>query len=81
MVRVQMKDETDKLQAQAEQIRKLEHALSESRLEVLALRSTMEVLEEDYGVDLKKKSVTKASLVALQKKVDTASNESAKSTE
>ncbi|MCB0717554.1 MAG: transposase [Bacteroidetes bacterium] len=80
-VRVQMKDENDKLKAQADRIRELEHALSESRLEVLALRSTLEVWEEDYGVDIKKKSVTKASLAALQKKLDTGSKPSAESTE
>lgn len=80
MVRVQMKDETDKVRAQEEQIRKLEHALSASQLEVLALRSTLEVIEEKYGADIKKKSVTKASRAASPSEAGSASSESAGST-
>lgn len=81
LVRVQMKDEQDQVKKQAERIRQLEHALSESQLDILTLRSTLAILEEDYGIDFKKKSVTKASLAALHKALGSQSDKSANGTE
>lgn len=81
VIRVQMKNELDQLKVLEARNRELEHALSNAQLELLRLRSTMEIMEEDYGIDFKKKSVIKASLEAVQRKQATASKRSAESTE
>ena len=61
VVRIEMKDERDKLKALEAENRKLESALAQAHLKVIALESTIKVLEEETGVTLKKKTDTASS--------------------
>ena len=54
VVRVEMKDEKDKLKEMEKEKRLLERALAQERVKVIALESLIEVAEEHYGVDFKK---------------------------
>lgn len=54
VVRVEMKDETDKLKQQAQQIQQLESALAKAHLKTICLESLLECVEEHYQIDVKK---------------------------
>ncbi len=61
IVRVEMKNETDKLKELKRKVKVLESALANERIKTIALESLMEVVEERYGVDFKKKSCASGS--------------------
>lgn len=54
VVRVEMKDEKDKLKELERQKRELESALAQSHLKNLCLEALIECVEERYQVDVKK---------------------------
>ena len=54
VVRIQMKDEKDKLKELQNQIKALERALSHSQVDNLCWRSLVEVIDEKYDIDSKK---------------------------
>jgi transposase-like protein len=54
VIRIQMKDEKDKVKALKLQIKVLERALSQSQVDNLCWKSLVEVLDEKYGIDSKK---------------------------
>lgn len=61
VIRIEMKDEKDKVKELERKNRELESALAQSHLKNIALESLVESLEELYGIDAKKKLGTKAS--------------------
>lgn len=67
VVRVEMKNETDKLKELKKKVKVLESALANERIKTIALESLMEVAEERYGVDLKKNSSAKGLKEAKRK--------------
>ena len=54
VVRVEMKNERDKLKQQEQQIQQLESALAQSHLKNICLESMIECVEEHYQIDVKK---------------------------
>jgi transposase-like protein len=54
VVRIQMKDEKDKIKELKNQIKALERALSQSQVDNLCWQSLVEVINEKYGIDAKK---------------------------
>ena len=54
VVRVEMRDEKDKIKELERQKRELESALAQSHLKSLCLESLIECIEEHYKVDVKK---------------------------
>jgi transposase-like protein len=60
-VRIQMKHEADKIKQLEAEKKELESALAQAHLKIIALESTIEVAEEKYKIDFKKKSGSKAS--------------------
>jgi transposase len=54
VVRIEMKDEKDKVKELQRQKRELESALAQAHLKNLALESLIECVEEHYQVDVKK---------------------------
>jgi len=54
VVRIQMKDEKDKIKELQNQIKALQRALSQSQVDNLCWRSLLEVIEEKYDIDAKK---------------------------
>jgi transposase-like protein len=54
IVRIQMKDEKDKIKELQNQIKVLEKALSQAQVDNLCWKSLVEVLDEKYGIDSKK---------------------------
>ena len=54
VVRIQMKDERDKLKELKNQIKALERALSKAQVDNLCWQSLVEVIDEKYGIDSKK---------------------------
>jgi len=69
VVRIEMKDEKDKIKELERQRRELESALAQAHLKIITLESTIKVLEED-GITLKKNTVIE-SLNKLSKTEDT----------
>lgn len=61
IVRIEMKGEKDRIKQLEKEKRALESALAQSHLKTLYLESLVEIAEDKYGVDLKKKSDTKES--------------------
>ncbi len=61
IVRIEMKGEKDRIKQLEKEKRALESALAQSHLKTLYLESLVEIADEKYGVDLKKKSDTKES--------------------
>jgi transposase len=55
-VRIEMKDETDKIKALEKEKQALESALAQAQLKIIVLESTISVLEEKSGTAAKKKS-------------------------
>lgn len=58
VVRVETRDEKDKIKALEQQKRQLESALAQAHLKILSLESLIDCAEEHYGVDIKKNFVT-----------------------
>ena len=56
VVRIEMKDETDRIRNLEAEKKKLESALAQTQLKVLALEELLDVAEEHYGIDIKKNS-------------------------
>ena len=54
VVRVEMKDEKDKLKELEQQKQQLESALAQAHLKIICLESTIECVEEHYDIDVKK---------------------------
>ena len=67
VVRVEMKNEADKLKELNNKIKVLESALANERIKTIALETLMDVAEERYGVDFKKNSSVKGSKEAKRK--------------
>lgn len=61
VVRVEMKDERDRIKTLEQEKKKLESALAQTQLKVLALETLIEVAEESYKIDIKKNSGEKRS--------------------
>ncbi len=61
VVRIEMKDEKDRIKELEREKRELESALAQSHLKILALESLVEVAKEDYNIDLKKKGGSRGS--------------------
>ena len=67
IVRVEMRDEADRIKELEKEKQKLESALAQAHLKILALESTIECAEELYRVDFKKKFGTKVSAAVSKK--------------
>lgn len=67
IVRIEMRDESDRIRELEQEKKKLESALAQAQLKIITLESTIESAEELYKVDFKKKSGTKASASASRK--------------
>lgn len=55
VVRIEMSDERDRIKALEKEKKALESALAQAQLKIIALETTIEVAEENYGLGLKKK--------------------------
>jgi transposase-like protein len=67
IVRIQMRDETNRIKELEKEKKELESALAQAHLKILTLESTIESAEKIYKVDFKKKSGTKVSDSASRK--------------
>lgn len=67
IVRIEMRDEADRIKKLEKEKQRLESALAQAQLKIITLESTIESAEELYKVDFKKKSGTKASDSASRK--------------
>ena len=56
IVRIEMKDERDKIKALEKEKQALESALAQAQLKIIALESTIAVMEEKSGAVVKKKT-------------------------
>jgi transposase-like protein len=54
VIRIEMKDEKDKIKELQNQIKALERVLSQSQVDNLCWKSLVEVINEKYGIDAKK---------------------------
>jgi transposase len=63
VVRIEMKDEKDKVQELERQKKQLESALAQAHLKIISLESLIESAEAHYQIDIKKKLNT----IVLQK--------------
>jgi len=61
VIRVEMKDEKDKLRELERQKRELESALAQAHLKILSLETMIDIAEERFDIKIKKKSDTPAS--------------------
>ena len=64
VVHIKMRDETEKLKELEKQKRELESALAQAHLKIITLESSVKVLEEKSGIELKKKTNTESSNTA-----------------
>jgi len=55
VVRIEMKGEADRIKQLEAEKKELESALAQAQLKIITLESTMEVAEEKYKIDFKKK--------------------------
>lgn len=60
VVRIQMNNEPDPVKQLEAEKQALESALAQAHLKILCLESTIEVAEEELGLELKKNSVSEA---------------------
>ena len=58
LIRIQTKDEIQRIKSLEKKVEELEQALGKVMLEKLKLESIVEVLEESYGVEIKKNEVS-----------------------
>ena len=56
VVRIEMKDEKDKIKELEKEKKQLESALAQSQLKIMMLENYVEIAKNKYGIDLKKKS-------------------------
>lgn len=56
VVRIEMKDEKDRIRELERRIRQLESALSDEHIKNAVLESLVDIARDKYGIDLKKKS-------------------------
>ena len=61
LVRIQRPEEVQRIRELETRVQELEQALGKLTLEKLALESSLEVLQETYGVDAKKNAVSSSS--------------------
>lgn len=61
VIRIEMKDEKDKLKELELQKRELESALAQAHLKILSLETMIDIAEERFKISIKKKSDTAAS--------------------
>jgi transposase-like protein len=61
VVRIEMKDEKDKLKELEKQKKQLESALAQEHLKNICLEALIDSIEEHYGIDVKKNFGDKAS--------------------
>lgn len=61
VIHIKMREETDKIKELEKQKRELESALAQAHLKIITLESSVKVLEEKSGVELKKKTSTESS--------------------
>lgn len=61
VIRIEMKDEKDKLKELERQKRELESALAQAHLKILSLETMIDIAEERFNISIKKKSGTPAS--------------------
>ncbi len=54
VVRVEMKDERDRIKALEKEKQKLESALAQEHLKVMALETLVDLAKEEFAIDLKK---------------------------
>lgn len=59
IVRIEMKDEKDKIKELKRQKQELESALAKAHLKILSMESLLESVEEHYNIDVKKNFGTK----------------------
>jgi len=67
VVRIEMKDEKDKLKELENQKQQLESALAQAHLKLICLESLIESVEEYYSIDVKKNFGTQVQQELLQK--------------
>lgn len=67
VVRVEMKDEKDKIKELTRQRQELESALAQAHLKIICLESMLESVEEHYSIDVKKNFGTQAQPALLGK--------------
>ena len=67
IVRIEMKGEADRIKQLEEEKKELESALAKAHLKIITLESTIEVAEEKYKIDFKKKIGLKGSKKAGRK--------------
>jgi transposase len=68
LVRIQTPEEVDRVRELEAQVRELQEALGKVTLEKLALESTLEVLEEEYGVEAKKNAASSSGACSPKRK-------------
>lgn len=56
VVRIEMKDEKDRIKELEKKIRQLESALADEHIKNIVLESLVDIAREKYGIDLKKKN-------------------------
>ena len=74
VVRIEMKDEQDKLKQLERQKQQLESALAQAHLKIICLESLLETVEDHYSIDIKKNFATQAQLDLLQKSTNNQKN-------
>jgi transposase len=67
VVRIEMKGEADRIKQLEADKKALESALAQAQLKIITLESTIEVAEEKYKIDFKKKIGLKGSKKAVRK--------------
>ncbi len=67
VVRIEMRDEKDRIKGLEKEIRKLKTALADEHIKTIALESLIEVADEHYKVDIKKNFGGKESKEAMKK--------------
>jgi transposase-like protein len=56
VVRIEMKDEKDRIKELEKKVRQLESALADEHIKNIVLESLVDIAREKYGIDLKKKN-------------------------
>lgn len=67
IVRVEMKDEKDKIKELERQKQQLESALAQAHLKIICLESLIECVDEQYRIDVKKNFATRVQQELLTK--------------
>ena len=67
IVRIEMRDEADRIKSLEKEKQELEKALAHAHLKILVLESTIESAEEKYKIDFKKNSGMKVRAKASKK--------------